>query len=299
MTNPQTPTVKPAFIVIGAIKAATTWIQKQLQAHPDIYMPDVEPHYFSSEYNRGPAYYDGLFRPAPFGAVLGEKSADYLAHPHAAERIAHCYPDVKILVQLRNPVDRAYSDYKMLYRRGTIQDGPEQYLKALHSAQPRLLENGRYAEHLSRWLKLFPTANILPFLFEDVRERPQETLDMACRFIGVDPLIVGAGARRENDSTERFLPLPVRKALAPLKGFVAPLRGKQWFEATRDLMTRQIRYPAMSSDLRGQIEQYYADDIAALEEILGRNLDCWCPRPSSEDAAPPQMAVQMGASRGF
>ncbi|MBB3862560.1 hypothetical protein GGQ88_003861 [Novosphingobium hassiacum] len=285
MTFHNMPNVQPQFIVIGAIKAATTWIQKQLQTHPGIFMPDVEPHYFSSEYHRGPTYYEGLFRLAPAGVVLGEKSADYLAHPLAAERIARAYPDVKLLVQLRNPVDRAYSDYKMLYRRGTVREGPEHYLKARNSSQPRLLAGGRYAEHLSRWMKLFPAANMLTFLFEDVRQRPQETLDLVCRHIGVQPQEIRAQARRENDSTEQFLPLSVRKALAPLKGAFAPLRGQRWFEATRGLMTRQVSYPPMSLALRAEIERYYADDIDKLEELLGRDLGQWRHRNLSSNAA--------------
>lgn len=275
MTHFASPSVRPAFIVIGAVKAATTWIQKQLQGHPAIFMPDVEPHYFSSEYCRGPDYYDDLFRPAPPGRLLGEKSADYLAHPLAAERIARTYPDVKLLVQLRNPVDRAYSDYKMLYRRGTIRGMPEQYLATPDCAQPRFLRDGLYAEHLTRWLNLFPRENLLPFFYEDVRDRPDETLRRVCQFIGVKRERVVALDRRENDSSERFLPLPLRKALTPLKNTVAPLRGHRWFEATRSMMARQIRYPALSDDLRAHLECFYADDLDRLGKMFGWDLGHW------------------------
>lgn len=275
MIQSASPSVEPAFIVIGAVKAATTWIQKQLQGHPDLFMPDVEPHYFSSDYERGPGYYDDLFSTAPAGSILGEKSADYLAHPLAAERIARTYPDVKLLVQLRNPVDRAYSDYKMLYRRGTVRGMPEQYLTSPECSQPRFLRDGLYAEHLSRWFDLFPRENILAFFYEDVRDRPEETLRRVCRHIGVEPKGIATGERRENDSSERFLPLPLRKALAPLKNTIAPLRGQRWFEATRGIMAKQIRYPALSADLRRHLEQFYAEDIENLQNMFGWNLRNW------------------------
>ncbi|WP_372731531.1 sulfotransferase [Novosphingobium sp.] len=274
--NQQTlPTVRPAFIVIGAVKAATTWIQKQLQGHPAIFLPDVEPHYFSSEYERGPAYYDGLFRPAQPGAILGEKSADYLAHPFAAARIAQTYPDIKLLVQFRNPVDRAYSDYKMLYRRGTIRGAPEKFLTTPDCEQPRFLRDGLYAEHLARWFDLFPRENILPFLYDDVRDRPEETFRKVCQHIGVEPRATVIATRRENDSSERFLPLPVRKVLSPLKSAVAPLRSQRWFQATRGMMARQIAYPPLSPALRTHLEQFYQDDLAKLETMLGWDLSHW------------------------
>ena len=275
MIQTASPSVEPTFIVIGAVKAATTWIQKQLQGHPDLFMPDVEPHYFSSEYERGPGYYDDLFSSAHDGSVLGEKSADYLAHPLAAERIAQTYPNIKLLVQLRNPVDRAYSDYKMLYRRGTVRGAPEQYLTSPECSQPRFLLDGLYAEHLARWLDLFPRENILAFFYEDVRDRPEETLHRVCRHIGVASQGIATGERRENDSSERFLPLPLRKALAPLKSTIAPLRGQRWFEATRDVMARHIRYPALSNDLREHLEQFYSEDLENLESMFGWNLSHW------------------------
>jgi hypothetical protein len=275
MTDAFLPVARPAFIVIGAVKAATTWIQKQLQAHPAVFMPDVEPHFFSSEYQRGPGYYDDLFRAAPFDAMLGEKSADYLAHPLAAERIARTYPDARLIVQFRNPTDRAYSDYKMLFRRGTVRGAPEEYLRSPDCAEPRFLRDGLYAGHLARWLKLFPAENILPILFEDVRERPQETLDLVCRHIGVQTQCVTARPDRENDSTEKFLPLPMRKALSPIRNMVAPLRGHRWFKATRGMMARPIHYPALSPALRAEIDRYYADDIDTLETMLGRDLGRW------------------------
>src|SRR3546814_15149110 len=70
----------------SAVKSATTWVLEQLQANPAIYMPDPEPHYFSSEYHRGEDYYRGFFASeGAAGRLRGEKSADYLAHPKAPQ----------------------------------------------------------------------------------------------------------------------------------------------------------------------------------------------------------------------
>src|SRR3546814_11645017 len=81
--------------------------------------------------------------------MLGEKSADYLAHPDAPARLAAVLPRARLVVQLRNPVDRAYSDYKMLFRRGTVTKRPDHYLDVLPPDHPRFLEVGLYAMHRS------------------------------------------------------------------------------------------------------------------------------------------------------
>src|SRR3546814_7752310 len=82
----------------------------------DLFMPGPEPHYFSTEFHRGPDWYEDFFAAAAADQVVGEKSADYLAHPEAARRIAQRLPEARLVVQLRNPIDRAYSDYCMFFR---------------------------------------------------------------------------------------------------------------------------------------------------------------------------------------
>lgn len=266
----------PSFIVIGAVKGATTWVQTQLQAHPDLFLPDVEPHYFSSEFERGEGYYRALFAAPPQAKLLGEKSADYLAHPLAAERIARVLPRARLVVQFRNPVDRAYSDYCMLYRRGTVKEGPEAYLTSLDNPQPRFLRDGLYAEHLARWLALFPEEAILPILYDDVKADPAGTIARVTEHIGAAPFYdAELGSRRENNGAARMLPLPVRKTLAPLKRSLAPLRGHRWFEATRSLMARQVAYPPLSAELRAHLQRFYAADVQTLGRMLGRDLSHW------------------------
>ncbi len=93
----------PRFMVVGAVKAATTWIGHQLRNHPALWLPKAEPHFFSSEYHRGLDWYRLLFTDAPAGRIIGEKSADYLAHPDAAARIAATLPGVPLIIQLAIP----------------------------------------------------------------------------------------------------------------------------------------------------------------------------------------------------
>lgn len=271
------PRPLPDFMIIGAIKAATTWVTWQLQRHPDVFLPDPEPHYFSREFHRGPAWYADHFLPARAGQLCGEKTADYLANPDAAARIAAVLPDIPLIVQLRDPVDRAYSDYCMLLRRGAISGPPEAFLDPAIASFRRFIDNGRYFTHLQRWLGLFSREQFLIFTLEDVKARPVQVLDDCCRHLGVGALGDQAEliAQRVNDGSASYLPLAVRRALGPVKRLVVPLRSNPLFEKTRAMLARPIAYPPMSADLRARLRDFYAPEILGTASLLGRNLDSW------------------------
>ncbi len=267
----------PHFIVIGAAKAATTWIQAQLQANPRVFMPDPEPHFFSREYERGEDYYRSWFEAAPATSpCVGEKSADYLSDPKVPERIAAMIPDVKLVVQLRDPVERAYSDYKMYYRRGLVSKSVEDYLSTPYNKYPRFLMDGLYGRHLSRWLEHFASTQILAFPFEDVLDDPQAVVEKVSRHIGVEPVFdAGLASKTANDSKADILPLHLRNLLAPLKQTVQPLRGTPLFEGARSLLAREVTYPDLSPDLRSRMEDFYRDDLALLEQVTGLSFAGW------------------------
>lgn len=277
----------PRFIIIGAAKAATTWIQAQLQANSAIFMPDPEPHFFSREFERGESYYRTWFERAPATAsAIGEKSADYLSDPLVPARIAAMVPDAKLIVQLRDPVERAYSDYKMYFRRGSVGGSPEKYLTSPDNDYPRFLLDGLYGQHIERWLEHFPREQILVFRFKDVRSNPHDVVERVSRHIGVAPVFdEEAAKKRENDSKAHLLPLPVRKLLAPLKDSAKPLRGHPWFEGARSLLAREVAYPPLSGDLRRHLEEFYREDIALAEKLLDLDLSDWRGEGPANDKA--------------
>lgn len=269
----------PQFLIIGAVKAATTWIHAQLQANPALFLPDPEPHFFSSEFARGLGFYGDFFAAAPRTARIGEKSADYLADPHAATRIAQWLPNVPMVVQLRNPVDRAYSDYRMLYRRGTVRGAPEDYFNRATTSQPRFLDDGLYAHHLTRWHDLFDPSQIHVLLFEDVKQAPRATVDAVCDHIGAPRHFEeDLSHRRVNDGSAHFLPLPIRAALAPFKDSVKPLRANPLFKGVRGLLAREVQYPPLQPDTRARLADFYAGDVERLGRMLGRDLGHWLAR---------------------
>ena len=266
----------PSFLVIGAVKAATTWISHQLRCHPELWLPDAEPHFFSDDYERGLDHYRSLFAPAPAGRRIGEKSADYLAHPEAAARIAAVLPGVPMVVQLRDPVERAYSDYCMLFRHGRVAGDPRRYLEKRDPAGKRFLDGGLYAQHLARFHAHHARDRIAVFLYEDVIEQPERVIARVCEHIGVAPHIEPAAvASRRNDGAAAMLPLPVRRVLRPMRPLLDPLRSNPLLARLRGTMARPVRYPPLTVELRALLRDYYRDDVLQLESMIGRDLSRW------------------------
>ena len=265
----------PQFLIIGAVKAATTWIADQLRARDDVFLPGPEPHYFSREYGRGEDWYASLFAAARPDQLIGEKSADYLADSAAPGRASTLLPGAMLIAQLRNPVDRAYSDYCMLYRRGHVGSDVARYLDA-KSSVPRFLQDGLYARHLARWRDHYPAERLKVILYDDIRAEPEKVLTDICHTLGLAPSIDAAQVRRRsNDSEAPLVPLPLRLLPQSIKNLVAPLRGNPAFDATRRLFARPVDYPRMTPDLRMRLSDYYADDVAQLGRLLDRDLSAW------------------------
>src|SRR4028119_313721 len=117
----------PNFLYIGPDKAGSSWLHERLSLHPDIFLsPAKDLYYFDRYFERGPEWYAQFFRHATDEAIVGEVCQDYLFHPAAPERIASQLVEPRLMVTLRDPVERAFSSY--LYARkhglgaGTFKD---------------------------------------------------------------------------------------------------------------------------------------------------------------------------------
>lgn len=266
----------PSMIVIGAAKAATTWIARLLRARPDVFMPGPEPHYFSREFARGETWYRSLFAAARPGQLVAEKSADYLGHWQAPSRIAGLIPSAQLIVQLRNPMERAYSDYCMLYRRGQVDGDVDRHLDGARATERRFLEDGLYGLHLQRFLDHFPAEQLQVILHDEIRQAPTVVADEVFRRLGLPAQFDGGQiAARVNDGASPMVPLALRRLPPPVKRLASPFRGTRIFRGMRSLIARPIRYPPLSDETRSRLAEFYRDDIARLSRLLGRSLDAW------------------------
>ena len=272
----------PDFVIIGATKAATTWLSHNLGAHYQVYLPSQELHYFSRCHEKGETWYRAHFAGARHDQLIGEKSASYLPDARTPQRLHRLLPRARLIAQLRNPIERAYSDYCMHYRRGQVGRDIERYLDAARSPIPRLLDDGFYYRHLMSFVRVFSPGQIHVLLYDDIRERPSEVFREVCGYLGIDAEVAPQSIeRRIKNKDTPVIPPSARRLLAPFKELVQPYRQTRTFTAVRSLFARSLRYPPLTPALRARLAALYADDVAGLSQLLGRDLSMWL----AEDAA--------------
>ncbi|WP_293279024.1 tetratricopeptide repeat protein [Microcoleus sp. PH2017_31_RDM_U_A] len=193
---------EPDFIIIGSPRCGTTSLYKYITSHPQI-LPaaNKEICFFSEHFNKGLAWYQAHF-PPPIDAhhfLTGEATPTYLTHPLAASRLHGCLPKVKLIVILRNPVDRALSHYQMLVRRGTesrtFEKAIDAELQLLADATETSLADKSYWKDchyiykslyvcsLKQWMNLFPREQFLILQSEEFYANPAATLSQVFNFL--------------------------------------------------------------------------------------------------------------------
>lgn len=270
----------PDFIIIGAMKCATTTLHRQLALQPGICMTDKsdEPSYFSDDdrYARGWRWYEGLFDAAAPGSLRGDASTGYTklpTHPRAAERMSRDAPHARLIYLMRHPVDRLVSHY--------IHDWSMRLVSAPIDAavvsHPVLVEYGLYAMQLEPYLARFGKENVLPVFLERLAACPQAELERVCRFIGYpgEPLWI-TDAAHANVSTERLRRSVCRDVLVRtpvLRG----LRRRLIPAGVRDRIKRRFTIgerPEPSPQVIQRVTARFDEDLAELGHQLGVHLSC-------------------------
>jgi hypothetical protein len=267
------------FLIIGATKSATTWLQRSLKADPSVVMPagDLELHYFSREFVRGNKWYLSHFpEKKEMWQVVGERSNSYLDTPQVASRVYNALPHVKLIAQLRNPVDRAYSDYCMLYRRGEVAQNIDNYLDPRIAHKNRFLNGGFYSLQIRDYLVLYPPSQLLILLFDEMKIDPIKQLVEMRNFLGLsDSLPTALDDNKVKDKATPIVNPQLRRRFGWLRPTIAPFRNTQIFGKLRNLVAREIEYPELYPDLRKRMVDYYAPEVDALRKLLGKALPGW------------------------
>jgi hypothetical protein len=192
------------FIVPGAQKSGTTALHYFLSRHPQIALPDrQELHFFDNEafFSRALIDYEVLnrhFRPIGSSTIAGEVTPSYLYWKPAIERIRHYNPQIKFVILLRNPIDRAFAHWNMQRFKGresldfldALKEEPRRIAQSLSIESRRFayVDRGFYFGQLDHVFKFFPRERAHIVKFEDFRDRKQETLDSIFDFLGVKRL---------------------------------------------------------------------------------------------------------------
>ena len=197
----------PDFLGLGVQKGGTTTLHRLLRTHPGVALaPAKEVHYFTLHYEQGPRWYGRQFSAARPDQCCGEITPYYLFHPAVPRRVHGLVPHVKLIVLLRDPVERTLSHYFHSRRLGLEPLGLEAALAAeagrLADAEPVLaqpsgrhrshqensyLSRSRYERQLPQWRALFPPEQLLVLRSEELFQRPAHGWARVQRFLGLEP----------------------------------------------------------------------------------------------------------------
>ena len=273
----------PDFLVIGALKCGTTWLDLQLREHRDLHLPSTikEINFFTREYARGLDWYRSFWADAPVdrhpGARRGEVSPGYFANPEAAARIRRHLPEVRLVVVLREPVRRLYSQYTFWIQDTGYAGDFETYVVEHGNA----VETGFYDVHIRRFMELFPREQLKIVIFEEMITSPADILRELRPHLGVPadgPWSV-ADIGKVNRTARPLFPRysrAARKAAACLRGrnadWIVDVGGRLGF---RDLAYRGRSFPEMPEEAREAYRRVYRPHVRALESFLGRRIEVW------------------------
>lgn len=302
---------KTNLFIVGAAKAGTTTIYDYLCEHPDIYMsPIKEPHFFCSDIRRvnftqphykdfdidigeylklkplkkrhisyidNIAHYNALFEGRLGERYAGESSGGYLCSATAAGEIYDYNPDAKIIISLREPVDRAYSHWKMNIANGRENDKIS-FSECIERAYTRpdkawgvehlYVDLSLYYIQIERYMRQFPKENIYIAFYKDLMVSPQNFMDGIYSFLNVESMEV---------NTEKKSNASLRSKFPRIKALIQRYQLTQYFDRSS---VEKVKRLTSSSDFSVLTEQekkviydrYFKGEILRLQDLLQKDL---------------------------
>lgn len=269
------------FLIIGAAKSATSWITRCLVEHPGVSIPSGEVHYFSWHYEgtRLPESYLANFRTTRPKCICGENSNTYLSHPKAAARIHESLPDIKLIVSLRNPIDRAYSDWAMRLRQRYQLKDLFRFLDPDRAPDLWFLHKGLYFQQLQPYLERYPTDRFHFLLMDDMKESPRDAWTAVCKFLSVDSSFVPEMLSKRVNTKDDPLLFPRFKDWVQKwrwgNSIINRSQKSVALPVLKKVLGRAPQAPPMQDEIREKLKDFYRDDVASLSEFLGRDLSHW------------------------
>lgn len=288
----------PNVFLLGAAKSGTTSVFRYLDQHKDVYFPFAkEPQFFSNdaEYDKGLEYYvSKYYQDAEDYQVRCDATPHYIYYEKSAQRLAETGlgANAKFIVILRDPAQRAYSLYWNMISEGHENLPFEQALEmeqarietgeaeVLGSVRYQYFNSGLYAQQLKNYFKYFKRENFLILFQEDLAANPQQVMDSAFEFIGLEKIAV--------DTEKTFN----RSGVTRSKILQGILRGDSWLKRTVGrLLSPKIKflivekllsfnkknasYEKIDPDVEHKLRQRFMQDVIQLETLTGKDLSQW------------------------
>jgi hypothetical protein len=293
------------FAIIGAQKSASTFVQRRVQGHPDVFLPAGElatfedPDYASFNDESFAAH----FAPGCGAQAVGLKRPNYLHRPEVPARLHRHLPNAKLIAVLRDPIQRAVSAYFHQVRHGfapakDVNTGLRAILEGhWEKRYPRTSEVilfGLYHAQLERYLSYYDRNQIFLATYRAVKEQPQTTMQSIYRFIGVDSTFVPSMLGKQANVGVYSIPrLRVRRLMNPIRftyhhggqrlepresvGFIGRVAMRAIRKIDRTIMQRIFsnERPVLNSKVQKALAAYYHADAESLRDSFGLDIDHW------------------------
>jgi len=297
----------PDFFIVGVPKAGTSALHAALARHPELFLsPTKEPKFYLCDgppiRRGGPGdahsygewiwdrrRYEAMFDTAPPGTMKGESTPFYFGSAEALTRICADVPHAKLIAVLRDPVDRAYSNWAHLWADGlepeadflsACADEPRR-IAAGWAPMWRYIGSGRYGTQLERLYELFPREQVHLLRYRAVVDEPDRAIAEICTFLGVDPSIPcpvrasNVGTYVPDSGINRVLRTTIRSGAA----LGAHLPPQVWRKVSVPLLWALQRSPEHRPELepakRERLIEYFVEDVALLERLTGESFQDW------------------------
>jgi hypothetical protein len=301
--------LKVDFIGIGSAKCATTWVYRCLIEHPQIcgnyvkelnffltrrnpFSEEVFDHY-KHLYHDGINSYLERFEDCPKDSVKGEISVHYISDPGTPGYIHKYFPNVKILVFLRDPVKRAYS-YYWYARKFTLKEKNKSFEEALNDkiSYELYINRGMYYKHLKRYYDIFPRQNIGVFLIDDLKKDPVKFMQKVYDFLQVDANFIAPSCSRKENTARVVKFIWVRKVMEWLvyrfydflrltrlyiiKDLAIKLGLQKFIYYTyNQINVESFKKPPINPETEKRLREIFREDINNLEKLINRDLGNW------------------------
>ena len=283
--------MSPNFFIVGGSKCGTTNISYYLNLHPKIFFSELnEPYYFCKwdvpeEYNRNSMItnmkkYLDLFKNVKNEIIVGEASSPYLSCPHAALEIKKAFPNSKILISIRNPIERSHSAY---FSYQFMKPNEQNFMEMIKTHEKlisekifyidSILESGFYTKNIKRYQEIFGKENVKVIIFEDYIKNTNQHIASIFNFLGINDKI---DLNEQSKGSYRVPKNFFTKSLLNNKNFrkvstiLIPTIMRQ--KLGDKYFLKQVKKPEMLENERNYLRELYNDEVNELEKFLGKKL---------------------------
>ncbi len=285
-------TTKPRldFVGIGFTKAGSTWIYKLLEEHPEICMSKTKEtnfFYLNKDLTSNPkklnSYKDYYWHCQP-GQIRGEFSPGYANQDIALKQLQELYPDIKLIVALRNPVSRSVSSFFHQHRfnREVMKSDIDSILKEKYKDSEGLM----YSKALKKWLEIFPREKIFVVVLEELSQNPTVGIQELYSFLGVDSNFIPQVVTTKTNTVHTYYFPRIQKVLKnthstikkhpTLSKFLKRIRPLYMAKEKLNQKNRKpYKKPDISSNTKEFLKQIFKKETEELEKILKIDLSLW------------------------